>query len=104
MTFTDFPLDLGTEWLHDNPKTLGEMINDPNAQGNIEMISYQPESIANWDGSELSYVNVGSQFYREYKFKNTTWHDFFEDFIVPRLHQKWFSMNLSTPLITPPGK
>lgn len=88
MTFTDFPLDLGTEWLHDNPKTLDEMINDPNAQGNIEMISYQPESIANWDGSELSYVNVGFQFYREYKFKNTTWHDFFEDFIVPSIASK----------------
>lgn len=87
-TFTDFPLDLGAEWLHDKPSTLGEMINDPNAQGNVEMISYQPESIASWDGNELSHLNAGSHFYREYKFKNTTWHDFFEDFIVPDIAAK----------------
>ncbi len=87
-TFMDFSLDLGAEWLHAKPSTLGQMINDPNAQGNIEMISYQPESIASWNGSEMSYLNIGSQIYREYKFKNTTWHDFFEDFIVPSIASK----------------
>lgn len=87
-TFVDFPLDLGAEWLHDDPGTLGELINDANAEGSIEMISYQPESIMNWDGSEMSQLNVGSYFYREYKFKNTTWYDFFEDFIVPAISSK----------------
>lgn len=87
-SFTDFPLDLGAEWLHDVPKTLGDMINDPNAQGSVEMISYQPESVASWDGNEMTFLNLGSHFYREYKFKNTTWHDFFEDFIVPSIASK----------------
>ena len=86
--FVDFPVDMGAEWLHDAPKTLGELINDENAKGSVEMISYQPESIANWDGTTLTNMNVGSQFYREYKFKSTTWYDFFEDFIVPSISSK----------------
>ncbi|MDG1334351.1 MAG: NAD(P)/FAD-dependent oxidoreductase [Crocinitomicaceae bacterium] len=93
--FVDFPVDLGAEWLHDDPETLGEMINDPNANGTVDMISYQPESIMSWDGNSLTQLNTGSQFYREYKFKNTTWHDFFEDFIVPSIASK---MHLNEPV------
>ncbi len=87
---TNFPIDLGAEWLHDDPETLGTLVNDPNAQGSVEMISYQPESIMHWDGSSLTQMNVGSQFYREYKFKNTTWYDFFNDFIVPSISSKMY--------------
>lgn len=86
--FVDFPLDLGAEWLHDTPDTLGRMINNSDAQGSVEMISYQPESVATWNGTTLNFLNVGSHFYREYKFKSTTWHDFFEDFIVPSIASK----------------
>ncbi len=87
-TFADFPIDIGAEWLHDNPNTFSKLIADDNVQGSIDMISYQPESIYFWNGNSLTQTNFGSHFYREYKFKRTTWFDFFEDFIVPSISSK----------------
>lgn len=84
-SFTDFPIDLGAEWIHDKPKVFGELINDENVDGNIDLISYQPESIYFWNNNSLTETNLGSHFYREYKFKRTTWYDFFEDFIIPKI-------------------
>ncbi len=87
-TFVDFSLDLGAEWLHDTPDTLGELLGKNKGAGEVKMVSYQPESIKSWNGSTLVNNNIGAQFYREYKFKNTTWYDFFEDFVVPSIADK----------------
>ncbi|OJJ16946.1 hypothetical protein BKI52_29965 [marine bacterium AO1-C] len=81
--FADFPIDLGAEWIHTNPSVLARMLNDPNVQANIDIINYNPESIALWDGSNLKKRNFFNNFYGEYKFKNTTWFSFFDDYIVP---------------------
>lgn len=87
-TFADFPIDLGAEWLHDQPSIFKDLINDENVEGSIDMISYQPEEIHFWNNGTLSETNFGSHFYREYKFKRTTWFDFFEDFIIPHISDK----------------
>ena len=86
--FADFPIDLGAEWLHTAPKIFGELVNDEDVQGTIDLISYQPESISNWNNGTLHQQNWATHFYGEYKFKSTTWYDFFEDFIVPSISSK----------------
>ncbi len=82
-SFADFPIDLGAEWIHTNPSVLARLLNDPNVQANVDIINYTPESIHLWDGSKLKKRNFFSNFYGEYKFKNTTWFGFFDDYIVP---------------------
>lgn len=81
--FADFPIDLGAEWLHTNPSVLARMLNDPSVQANIDIINYNPESIYLWDGSNLKKRNFFNNFYGEYKFKNSSWFSFFDDYIVP---------------------
>jgi monoamine oxidase len=94
--FADFPIDLGAEWLHTNPKVFGQMIDDPSVDGSVDLISYQPESVSNWNNGTLHQQNWGSHFYGEYKFKKSTWFDFFEDYIVPSISSK---MILDAPVI-----
>ncbi|MEM6803324.1 MAG: NAD(P)-binding protein [Bacteroidota bacterium] len=76
--FADFPIDLGAEWLHTEPIVLAEILDDPNLDANIELITYNPQTISIWNNSKLRQVNWGSNFYSEYKFKRTTWLGFFE--------------------------
>ncbi|MDG2450510.1 MAG: NAD(P)-binding protein [Saprospiraceae bacterium] len=40
----DFPIDTGAEWIHDEPSILSELLNDPNVDGDIEFIKYNPQS------------------------------------------------------------
>ncbi len=84
----DFPIDLGAEWIHDEPSVLGQLINDDSVDAKIDLLSYQPESYSVSSNNDLSKLNVGMQFYREYKFRNSTWFDFFEDYIVPSIADK----------------
>jgi len=94
--FADFPIDLGAEWLHTSPKVFGKMIDDPSVNGSVDLISYQPESISNWNNGTLHTQNWATHFYGEYKFKHSTWYDFFEDYIVPSISSK---MILNAPVI-----
>jgi len=83
--FADFPIDLGAEWIHTNPKILAEIINTPNAQLPIETIVYNPKTIKTWKNGKLKSHNYTSSIFSEWKFKNSTWFDFFEQFIVPEI-------------------
>ena len=83
--FADFPIDLGAEWVHDTPDIFSRLIDDNSAEGSIELISYDPESIYSWSNGNLTRQNWQSPFYGEHKFSHTTWHDFFETYIVPNI-------------------
>ncbi len=83
--FADFPIDLGAEWIHDEPTVFRDMIGNDQVQGSIDLIPYNPREIKSWSNGKLHNHSFFSTFYREYKFKNTTWYDFFEDFIVPTI-------------------
>ena len=87
-TFADFPIDLGAEWLHDKPSTFARLIDDENAQGSVDLIPYNPSFVQRWNGSALQTFNVVGNVYGEYKFKHTTWHDFFADYIEPSISNK----------------
>ncbi len=86
--FTDFPIDLGAEWIHEDPSVLARLISDPSVDENIEIITYSPETIYNWKDGKLKKHNWSANFYSEYKFKSTTWFGFFERFIVPNISDR----------------
>lgn len=86
--FADFPIDLGAEWIHTEPSILGKLLNDPNSSAAIETIVYNPKTISIWKNGKLRNRNIANHFYSEYKFKNTTWFDFFDQYIVPNISDK----------------
>ncbi len=86
--FADFPIDLGGEWIHTEPSIFAKLLNEPATNGNIELIRYSPDSIYTWHNNKLSSHNWASNFYGEYKFKNSTWYGFFEKYIVPNIRDK----------------
>jgi monoamine oxidase len=83
--FVDFPIDIGAEWIHTNPKILADIINNSNIDANMDIIVYNPQKIQTWKNGSLISHNYISHFYSEWKFKNATWFDFFEQFIVPEI-------------------
>ncbi len=83
--FSDFPIDLGAEWIHENPSILAELLSDANISANIDVMPYSPETVYSYKNGKLKKHNWVSNFYSEYKFKNTTWYGFFENFMVPHI-------------------
>ena len=86
--FADFPIDLGGEWIHTDPSVLGSLLNDPNSSEEVDIIKYRPRTISAIKNGEVKRRNFFSNFYSEYKFKNTTWFGFFEDYILPGIRNK----------------
>lgn len=85
----DFPIDLGGEWIHTDPKVLAEILSDPSVDADVEIVTYNPQSIYNYkENGKLKKQNWAKNFYSEYKFKRTTWYGFFEKHIVPSISDK----------------
>lgn len=93
--FADFPIDIGAEWIHTDPKILSDISNNPNSAADIEFIVYNPQTIKSWKNGKLKSHNFISNFYSEWKFKNSTWFDFFEQYIVTEIRDK---IILDTPI------
>ncbi len=86
--FADFPIDTGAEWIHVDPSILADIINNPDEKANIDIVVYNPQSIKSWNNGKLHAHNYISHFYSEWKFKNTTWHSYFEQYILPHVQSK----------------
>ncbi len=86
--FSDFPIDLGAEWIHTEPSILGKLLNDPQTDLKTDAIVYNPQTIHLWKNNKLKKRNIFSSFYSEHKFKNSTWYDFFDQYIVPGISDK----------------
>jgi len=86
--FADFPIDLGGEWIHTDPSILSQLLNNQSTDVDIDIVNYRPKTISIWRNDRLRKINFTSHFYREYKFKNTTWFGFFEQFMVPTIADK----------------
>ena len=91
-TLADFPIDLGAEWIHSNPKVLNVIKGKSGDQVDEELIPYKLDSTLKWDGKKLKSANLNSNlFYRfmpESKFKNSTWFDFFDEHIASEVKHK----------------
>jgi monoamine oxidase len=94
--FVDFPIDLGAEWIHDRPDILSRIISNGEVEGNVELINYSPEELYVWRDGDLKKRNLFTNFYGEYKFKNSGWFDFFETFIVPSVRDQ---IVLNSPIL-----
>lgn len=94
--FADFPIDIGAEWLHTSPSVFGELIDDESATGEIDMIPYKADTMYRWNGDQLRRFNIVSTYYGEYKFKTSTWFQFFDQFIAPKFLDK---IRLKTPVV-----
>ena len=86
-TLADFPIDIGAEWLHSAPITLNKLKGKHGEEIDEELIPYQLESTATWDGTEYKISSVWQNNFRynflpESKFKNTTWYDFVNENIA----------------------
>ena len=92
-TLADFPIDIGAEWIHSNPKVLNVIKGKYGYQIDEELIPYRLENTARWDGKEYTSVsswenNFRYNFMPESKFKNTTWYDFVNENIAKNVKDK----------------
>ena len=79
--FADFPIDLGAEWIHNNPEILDILSGIDGLSSDMDLIPYHLESAFSWDGETYEGINQSEQddffeFFPEYKFKSTTWYSF----------------------------
>ncbi|MEM1387446.1 MAG: NAD(P)/FAD-dependent oxidoreductase [Pseudomonadota bacterium] len=86
--FSDVPLDLGAEWIHDEPTVLGRMIGEGETDLGVQTIAYNPQTFQLWQNEKLNHFNLLRHAYEEVKFLNTTWYGFFERFVLPRVAEK----------------
>lgn len=89
----DFPVDLGAEWIHTNPSILKEISNKPNLV--LDTMEYSPQEIKSWNNGILRKHSLARNFYSEWKFKQSTWFDFFEQNILPEISS---TLVLDTPI------
>ena len=81
---TNFPIDIGAEWIHVDPSILTTIVNDENVAVDVETTPFQPDFFV-WDGAQLNEEPLGDN---DYKFVNYTWFDFFNDYLVPDVINK----------------
>ena len=83
--FSDVPLDLGAEWIHDEPTVLGEIVGAGQTDLGVETIDYSPQTFKFWHKGKLNSFNSLRHVYEEVKFLDTTWYGFFERFVIPSI-------------------
>ena len=88
--FADFPIDLGAEWIHTDKSILNELIGSSESEPDVETFLYQPTDVYEFDGANYEQIPVFlmeifyADYFKEYKFKNTTWYDYIsENFAQP---------------------
>ena len=83
-SLADFPVDLGAEWIHNNPGILDVLSGAPPegvAAGQPELVPYHLEETCSWNGRRLNnnsalFNHAVYWFFPEFKFKRSTWYDF----------------------------
>jgi len=86
--FADVPLDLGAEWIHDDPTVLGQMLGEGETDLGVETLVYQPQTYQFWNNGRLKNFDLLRFGYKEIKFFDTTWYGFFEKFVLPSVRDK----------------
>ncbi|MEM9153037.1 MAG: FAD-dependent oxidoreductase [Cyanobacteria bacterium P01_F01_bin.3] len=84
--FANFPIPLGAEWIHVKPDILEEIINDDSVGIEVATTQYDPNvTYALYEGNRLSMRDIG--FGGDSKFINSTWFDFFDQYIIPFIEE-----------------
>ncbi|MFT5667769.1 MAG: monoamine oxidase [Vicingaceae bacterium] len=92
-TLTDFPIDIGAEWLHNTSITLNKLKGKRGKEIDEKLIPYHLDKTANWDGKEYKINprwqnNFMYNFMPESKFKSSTWYDFVNENIDKTVKHK----------------
>jgi len=86
-SFTDFPIPLGAEWLHVETDIFQEIVNNSSASVDMNMIPYDHKNdYGLYEGHRISVEEMG--FAKESKFVNSSWFDFFDQYIFPSVREK----------------
>ena len=80
-TLADFPIDLGAEWIHNQPQILNRLKGKKGDVIDEDLIPYHLNSAFEWDGEaykKITQENLDAyfNFMPEYKFKKSTWFDY----------------------------
>ncbi|MBX2817584.1 MAG: FAD-dependent oxidoreductase [Saprospiraceae bacterium] len=85
--FADFPIPLGGEWLHVGTEVLREIVNDASIHVDVTTIPYDPNlDFGLLEGKQISIEDAG--FTTDQKFINSSWFDFFEEYIVSSIQNR----------------
>ena len=80
--FVDFPIPLGAEWLHVRRGIFDEIVNNQKVKITTKTKPYNKNvDSALYEGYEISLRGIG--FKIEQKFINSSWLDFFDEYITP---------------------
>lgn len=82
-TFTEFPIDLGAEWIHTDPSVLAKLAQDNALSDELDIITYNPQTYQIWKKDQLKQRNYASNFYSEFKFKRSSWYEFLAQYVLP---------------------
>lgn len=99
-----FELDLGAEWCHVNPQVLEDLLLFKDDKQKVAdktseaLFQFNPKT---WMFQNKAGRPVRRDFmrflYQEYKFKSTTWGDYLQDYVLPRIDIK--KIKLNTPVV-----
>lgn len=82
LNFANFPIPLGAEWLHVERGVFDEIINDSSIDINVNTTHYKPNvDYGLLEGNKVSLEDL--DFTIDQKFINSTWFDFFEEYLIP---------------------
>lgn len=93
--FSEVPLDLGAEWIHDDPTILGQIVGRGETDLGVRTINYRPQTYQFWHNGRLKNFDSLRHTYQEVKFHDTTWYGFFERFVVPSIRD---AIELNAPV------
>jgi len=83
LTFADFPIPLGAEWIHVNPSILDEAVNDDSITVDIATTEYaESDQLAYYSGNSTTLIPLEG-WDSDRKIIGSSWLDFFERYIVP---------------------
>jgi len=88
--FADFPIPLGAEWLHVAASELQAIVNNPKIPIRIETKGYATDDrIGYFESGTLTLGQLDAfTEVEDLKFINSTWFDFFDEYIVPSIRSK----------------
>jgi len=83
-TFVDFPIPLGAEWIHSLADEFASIVNDDSIQVTTQTTPYDSQDLVGYYDGTYSTMPVGDPG-EDRKFINSTWFDFFDTYIAPRV-------------------
>jgi monoamine oxidase len=91
--FADFPIDLGAEWIHNNPEILDVLSGEVGTAAGTPLIPYHLQDTYPWDGVDYTAVSQKQNdrvfaFFPEYKFKDSTWYSFVSEHFGQRVEHR----------------